>query len=63
MKNKQSPIVACLIATCLILFFGYIGLLSFMNWKAALIYGVIVFIPSDILKMFIAVKLAKRIHP
>jgi biotin transporter BioY len=34
-----------------------------MNWKAALIYGVIVFIPSDILKMFIAVKLAKRIHP
>lgn len=59
MRTRCAPWLATLIATMIIWMLGSYYLIPFLGWKTALIKGTLIFIPSDLLKMSLALRLAK----
>lgn len=52
--RRYSALVSMVIGQGLIYFLGVLGLTPFYGWKVASIQGMLLFIPSDLLKMLIA---------
>lgn len=56
---KNTPILAIFLGQLLIYSLGFLGLVPYFGLSAALLKGVVLFIPSDLLKMVLALSAAK----
>ena len=54
LRQKRSPLTALIWGQITIFAFGWIWLASFMGVKMALIYGVLIFLPSEAYKIAVA---------
>lgn len=59
MRQKQSPLLALLCGQAVIFSLGFIWLVSLFGFYLAFTKGVLIFIPSELLKMLAAIGIAK----
>lgn len=58
-REKSSAILAIFLGQVIIFLFGWIWLLPFLGAKTAFIQGVFVFLPSSVIKAFMALTIVK----
>lgn len=62
LKERCSPLFSSICGQIFLYLVGFLWLIPFLGYFEALYYGVVLFIPSNIVKIAMAITLAKRIR-